>query len=211
MASQILINLKIKWTGDEIISIPVTPLPDPVVVVPLPPSDNTIIDITSRWYDTFKTGSGTLTLESGKTYSIDTVKRIKLTGKVRINTSGDKPAYLLVGKEMYRLYIDEGQDTILFDLHDGADVLIDNIHPSLRPQDRNVQQMYSVNWFNSVQDDKATWVALVKNCVVGEFGGFGIGMVYGGLKGNYIGLSNYVHTGAMLGELKILTKIVFYT
>lgn len=207
MAPQILINLKIKWAGDKIISIPVTPLPDPVIVVTPPTpdpvvTDGTIIDITTLWYDTFKTGSGTLILESGKTYSISTVKRIKITGKVRIKTTGTQPAYLLVGKEMYILYIDEGQDTVLFDLNDGADVLIDNIHPSLRPQNRNVQQMYSVNWFSSVQNADVKWVALVKNCVVGEYGGFGIGLVYGGTKENYIGLINYKHSGPMLGELK---------
>ena len=45
MAPQILINLKIKWAADGITTIPVTPLPDPVIVVTPPTPDPIVTDI----------------------------------------------------------------------------------------------------------------------------------------------------------------------
>jgi hypothetical protein len=202
---QILINLKIKVSEGDII---VTPIPPDVPItpeVPIIPPTNEVIDITQLWYDTFSKGYGDITLESGKIYTINTVRRQRINGKVRIKTSGVEPAYVWVGKAMYVLYIDEGEDTVLFELADGADVVVDNIWPSLREQDRNVQQMYSVNWFTSVQDPNARWTAIVKNCdstYLGKNGGFGTGVLYGGNRENYVSFINYKHAGPSLMELK---------
>jgi hypothetical protein len=205
LVMQILINLKIKWSGSDVIVTPIEPEPLPIPIDPVTPPQSSVIDITSLWYDTFKSGSGELILESGKTYSISTVKRQRITGRVRIKTTGAQPAYLWVGKAMYLIYVDSGEDSVLFELANGADVLIDNVWPSLREQDRDVQQMYSVNWFTSVQDPNATWTASVRNCdttFLGRNGGFGMGVLYGSTGHNYIEFKNYKHAGPMIMELK---------
>lgn len=202
---QLLVNLKIKWSGSDVIVAPIEPSPLPIPVDPVNPPQDSVIDITSIWYDTFKSGSGELILDSGKTYSISTVKRQRITGRVRIKTTGSQPAYLWVGKSMYLIYVDSGEDSVLFELDNGADVLIDNVWPSLREQNRNVQQMYSVNWFSSVQNENATWTASIRNCdttFLGRNGGFGTGMLYGSKGHNYIELKNYKHAGPMIMELK---------
>lgn len=212
LAMRIILNLNMKLSGgDTIISPPIEPPVDitpPPVEPPIeviPPPSNEIIDITDLWYSTFSKGYGELILESGKTYSLNTVQRQRISGKVRIKTTGVEPAYLWVGKEMYILYVDSGEDTVLFELTDGAEVLIENIWPSLREQDRNVQQMYSVNWFTSVQDPNVKWTAIVKDCdttYLGKNGGFGTGMLYGGIHHNYVSFINYKHCGPMIMELK---------
>lgn len=204
---QILINLKIKWGANGSIITPIVPpvAVNPIPEVPITPPTSDVIDITKTWYDTFGKGYGTLILESGKTYTLNTVKKLEITGDVRIGTTGTDPAYLWVGKKLYILYINSGEDSVLFLLMDGANVVIDNVWPSLREQDRNVQQMYSVNWFNSVQDSNAKWTAIVKNCdstFLGKNGGFGTGLLYGGIHENYVSLINCKHAGPMLMELK---------
>lgn len=185
---------------------PVAPEPE----LPAKPSipvnpDERITDITLMWYNVFKSGGGELILESGKTYSIHTVKRQRINGKLRITSSGEEPANLWVGKENYTLYVDEGEDTVLFDLQDGAEVLIENINVSQRPQRRDVQQMYLIDWFTSQQNDKAYWTAVLKNIdttVMGKNGGFGSGIVYGGTNENHLALINYKHAGPSLLQIK---------
>lgn len=202
---QILINLKLKWSGGELVTTPPVVTEPPIVTEPIVPPSSDVIDITNLWYSTFSKGYGELILESGKTYSLNTVKRININGVLRIKTTGAEPAYLWIGKTMYILYVDSGEDTVLFNLMDGADVHINNVWASLREQERNVQQMYSVNWFSSVQDANAKWRALVSNCdttYLGKNGGLGTGMLYGGVNENYIGLVNYKHSGPMITELK---------
>lgn len=162
------------------------------------------IDITDLWYDTFKKGYGEILLDSGKIYSISTVKRQKIHGKVRVSTNGE-PAGLWIGKENYILFVDSGEDNVLFLLDDGAEVLIENVNPSMRAQSSDVQQRYSIDWFLSVQNPNANWVAILKDCDttrLGKNGGFGSGILYGGIKENYIAFINYRHAGPMLMELK---------
>lgn len=203
MAMRLTINLNIKWNGDEVIvSSPITEPEKPPVIDP--PQENEV-DITKLWYDTFSQGHGELILESGKTYSISTVQTQKINGKVRIKSSGQEPANLWIGKENYILYVDKGEDTFLFLLDNGAEVLIENINASIRPQKRNVQQMYSVNWFTSVQNENAKWTAILKDIdttKLGRNGGLGTGIVYGGKHENHIALINYKHSGPMIMELK---------
>lgn len=196
-----IISLKLLVSCNQDANIPI-PIP-PIEVIP-PPSSG-IIDITSKWYETFASGSGELVLESGKTYLLDDVQKIPVNGKLTIKTSGPEPAYLWVGKEDYILYVDEGQSTILFYLKNGAEVIIDNIYPSLRCGRRDVQQMYSVNWFESEQNSNARWTAIVKNCDTGYLaknGGFGTGFLYGGTSENHVAFINYKHYGPMIMELK---------
>lgn len=205
LAMQILINLKLKWSGGELITTPPVATEPPIVTEPTVPPSSEVIDITDLWYSTFSKGYGELILESGKTYSLSTVKRLNINGVLRIKTTGSIPAYLWIGKAMYILYVDSGEDTVLFNLLDGADVHIDNIWASIREQERDVQQMYSVNWFSSIQDANAQWRALVSNCdttYLGKNGGLGTGLLYGGVRENYIGLVNYKHAGPMITELK---------
>lgn len=202
---QILINLKVRWSGSDTIIIPPVITEPPVITDPITPPSSDVIDITNLWYSTFSKGYGELVLESGKTYSLNTVKTININGVVKIKTTGAEPAYLWIGKAMYILFVDSGEDSVLFHLLDGADVHIDNIWASIREQERNVQQMYSVNWFSSVQDANAKWRALVSNCdttYLGKNGGLGTGLLYGGIHENYVGLVNYKHSGPMITELK---------
>lgn len=169
------------------------------------PPNKKVIDITNLWYNVFKSGGGEMILESGKTYSISSVKRQKINGKLKITSSGKEPANLWVGKENYTLYVDEGEDTVLFDLQNGAEVLIENINISQRPQRRDVQQMYLVDWFTSQQNENARWTAILKDIdttKLGKNGGFGTGVVYGGINENHLALINYKHAGPSLLQIK---------
>jgi hypothetical protein len=163
------------------------------------------VDITNLWYNVFKSGGGELILESGKTYSISTVKRQRINKRLKITSSGTQPANLWVGKENYTLYVNEGEDTILFDLQNGAEVLIENINISQRPQRRDVQQMYLIDWFTSQQNENARWTAILKDIdttKLGKNGGFGTGVVYGGKIENHLALINYKHAGPSLLQIK---------
>lgn len=188
MAMKITIDLNIKWSSDVIVT---------------PPSDE--IDITQLWYDIFENGEGELILESGKIYTLNTVQRQTITGKVRITTTGTEPAYIWVGKENYLMYVDQGEDSVLFELGNGAEVLIENVWTSMRKQRRDVQSMYKINWFSSVQSPSAKWTAIVKDCdttYLGRNGGFGMGMLYGGTQENHIAFINYKHAGSDIMQLK---------
>lgn len=201
---QILINLKVKWSGSDITTIPPAVIEPPITENPITPPSSGIIDITNLWYSTFSKGYGDLILESGKTYTLNTVKRQNINGKLNIKTTGITPAYLWVGKENYTLYVDSGEDNVLFNLEDGAEVVIKNIYPSMRKQNRNVQQAYLINWFSSPQRD-VKFTALVQDCdttYLGKNGGFGMGVTYGGTGHNYIAFINYKHAGPSLMELK---------
>lgn len=191
-----------------VIEKPIPEIPKPPIepeVPVIPPAVDEIIDITDLWYSTFKKGFGEIIFESGKTYKLTTIQRQKITGKVRLLTTGADPAYLWVGKKMYLLYVDQGEDTVLFLLADGAEVVVNNIYPSMPEQSKDVQARYSINWFEAIQDPKAKWTAIVKNCdttFLGRNGGFGMGTLYGGEENNHVAFINYKHAGPMLKALK---------
>lgn len=190
----------------EIPTPPIEVIEPEVPVIPInPPAADEIIDITDLWYSTFKKGHGEIIFESGKTYKLTTVQRQKITGKVRLLTTGAEPAYLWVGRKMYLLYVDQGEDTVLFLLADGAEVVVKNIYPSMPEQSKNVQARNSINWFESIQDPNAKWTAIVMNCdttFLGRNGGFGMGTLYGGEENNHVAFINYKHAGPMLKALK---------
>ena len=193
LVMRITVSLNIKWRGDN--TSPQNP----------DQPDNSKVDITQLWYDAFNSGSGSLVLDSGKVYEVNDIKSIPVNGKVSITSSGTERATLIVGKENYVPYLDEGQDSHLFTLKDGAEVIVKNVNVCMKPQSNKVQERYRINWFNSVQDANAKWTVLVKDCdttVNGLNGGLGTGFVYGGNEQNHIAFINYVHSGPMLMELK---------
>jgi hypothetical protein len=204
MAMEIIINLKVKWSGSDVIVTPVDPVIifDPVVITE-PVGD--FIDFTQSYYDSFVNGSATLNLEAGHKYRVNTLKKMDMDGEIRINRMGlGVNPLLVIGKENYRPYIDQGEDDALFNLINGT-FISDAVDICLAPQLSNVNERHSPAFFTSSQNPKAKWTAIVKDCntqAFGRNGGLGIGTVYGGESENHVAFINVQHGGQNLMQVK---------
>ena len=204
MATKISISLNLKFNGEAITIPPLSPLPvdiDPVVITE-PVGD--FIDFTNTYYNSFKNGSGVLNLEAGKKYRVNTLKKVDMDGDIRINAigSGARPL-LVIGKENYIPYVDQGEDDALFNLINGT-FLSDGVDICLAPQNP-YNTRYSPAFFTSKQDAKSKWTAIVKDCntqAFGRNGGLGMGTIYGGEFQNHVAFINVNHGGANLMQVK---------
>jgi len=170
--------------------------PTPTATIP-----NGLIQYTKEFYEGIVKGS--LILESDKTYLVDYIKTTPIYSKLKITTTGKLPATLIIGKENYLAYTNT-QAGYLFDVRNGAEIIIDNVNFT-QPKQIVSSQPFMPSLFNSVQDENAVWTILIKNynnAAIARNGGFGLGFLYGGKPGNYVGLINVKHVGPSLMDLK---------
>ena len=188
------------WTPSN---TPTPPDPPKPPTPPTPPSDE-FIDITDLYYETLANGNGNLQLDRGKKYRVNTIQTIDVNRDISIKAVGEGERPLLViGKENYVMYVDEGEDGFLFNLNNGT-VVIEGVDICLPPQLPNVAR-YSPSFFTSKQDSKARWTALVKDCNTlryGKNGGLGMGTTYGGESENHLAFINVQHGGSNLMQAK---------
>ena len=159
------------------------------------------IQFTKEFYEGVVKGS--LVLTSGETYVVDYIKTTPIFGKLKITTTGALPATLVIGKANYLTYSNT-QAGHLFDVLNGAEIIIDNVNFT-QPQQIISTQPFMPHLFKSVEDVNARWTILIRNynnAAIARNGGFGLGFLYGGNQGNYVGLINVRHVGPSLMDLK---------
>lgn len=211
LVMRIVLNLNIKYKGDDVIVTPtststpiVTPTPtitSTPIVTPTSPSTG-VIQYTNQFYDGLL--KGLVVLESGKTYRVDYIKSTQISTKLRIKTTGAAPATLIIGVENYSHKSTIRQDSHLFFLNDGADILINNVNFCSPPQ-LKTSQPWTPSFVSSKTDSKIKWSFIVKNCdttVNGLNPGWGVGFVYGSERENIVGLYNFKHCGPGLIDAK---------
>ena len=155
-------------------------------------------NITQKWIDTLLTDKDAeLTLSEGL-YRVDHISTIPIQNrKVRINAPTNR-ASIIFGKPNYNKWADPiSQNGVLFGLRHGADFLSTNINFC---QDRQIRAIepWMPAIFSSEINPNIQWKAAVRNCdttAQGRHGGFGLGTLYGSIKGNYIAAQNMVHAG----------------
>jgi hypothetical protein len=197
---QLLINLKIKWSGSDVI---VTPIEPPVVEPPVivPPIENGFKNITEEWYSKLSNPLVTEIVIDGKC-RVDNIKAVTITRKLTIK--GINNATILFGKEYYNPYKDEAQDWNLITLDNNAEVVIEDVNLCIPKQTPRITT-YLPTIFKSLPNHNSKWNAVVKNCdttILGNNGGMGLGLVYGSAEGNYIGAINFKHVGVGFVEAK---------
>jgi len=206
---QLTIKLNVKWFGDQVIvtqpelensenNINTKPIIDTEKQI------NEIINFTEEFYRLVNDLSvDEIHLPENKIYRIDDIKTIDLSRKLTIKSS-NKRATLLVGKENYRSDIDEKQNGFLFKLLDGADLTINNINICLPPQIKTTNT-YNPRIAVSEKDENSKWRLVITNCdttYLGKNGGFGIGVLWGSNRGNYVRVENFIHAGPFLIDAK---------
>ena len=180
---------------DEVV-IPPKPI-EPPVVTPIPPLGN---NITEYWYNQLNNPNVRGFVIDGLCY-VDFIKNIKVNRKLTI--TGINNATIVFGQENYDAFKGD-QDSSLFELGNGAEVLIFGVNICQHQQIKSVQP-WMPTIFRSVQDPNARWTAIVKDCdttAIGRNGGFGLGTVYGGYSENHIAAINFKHVGNGFIEAK---------
>lgn len=207
---RIVLNLNIKYNGGGVIVTPtstpvLTPTSTPITTLtptPTPSISNGVIQYTNQFYDQILKGE--VILESGKTYRVDYIKSTAISGRLRIKTTGSGRATLIIGVENYSHKSTIKQDSNLFFLNDGADILINNVNFCSPPQ-LKTSQPWTPSFVLAKNDPKIKWQFIVKNCdttVNGLNPGWGVGFVYGGERENIVGLYNFKHCGPGLIDAK---------
>ena len=182
------------------------PLIKDLIVTPVisEPTQEGFIDFTDTYYDTLKKGAGTLELEKGKRYRVNTIQTITLKGDINIKSIGSgKRPLLVIGKENYIPYVDKGEDDTLFHLNNGTFVS-EGVDICLPPQ-KSYNTRYSPAFFSAKQDPKCKWTAIVKDCntqAFGRNGGLGMGTIFGGEDENHVAFINVQHGGPYLMQVK---------
>ena len=160
-----------------------------------------VIDISENFV-----GRNDIKLESGKHYKGGLIRSQMLHGRsVKIySDSPENRPILEFGVKGYTPLKNGKQDGQLFMIHDNSSLVIQNVDVC---QDKQVTTVETFNprLFISAQWPSARWTALVKNCDttrLGNNGGFGVGLVYGGTQENHFGLINFKHFGTGLMDAK---------
>lgn len=195
------ISFDVEINGEKV-SVPVQPeLPSVSTPMPDLKPSNEVEDITERFYE--RLNNGLLILDSGKSYKVKHLKTVKAKpSKIEIICIGS-PATLIIGEENYDPTTGT-QDAHLFDLGDGSLVVINNVNICQPPQ-LKTSQPWMPSLFRAKADPNIQWRVLVKDCdttAIGRNGGFGLGFLYGSVKGNYAGLINFKHAGSGLSDAK---------
>lgn len=190
-------------------NIPVVEVPETVIVqepviVPVTPVISVgmeVIDISESFL-----GKDQIKLESGKHYKAGLIKsQMLLNRDVKIySESEDNRPILEFGVKEYRPLKHGKQDGNLFMMHDNSSLFIDNVDICQEKQIQTVET-FNPRLLISAQWPSAKWDAVIRNCDttrLGNNGGFGAGLIYGGTQENHLALINFKHFGTGLMDAK---------
>lgn len=187
-----------------VVVVPDIPVVEEPVVIPVPPIQvgYTYLNITDQFYSGVKDKNlNEMKVSGADIYRIDYLQKSGPSRTLKIWS--EKQCSVLAGIENYDPS-KQFQDDHLFALTGGTELFTDNINWCNPKQIRSTQpQLPSL--FRSVQDPKAKWTAVIRNCdttALGRNGGFGIGFAYGGIHENHLGLINFKHVGPGLMDCK---------
>jgi hypothetical protein len=220
---RIVLNLNIKYNGGGVIVTPTsspvltptsTPIPtltptptlsSTLTLTPTPTVNNEFIEFTDTFYKIVRnTAISEIYLEEGKTYVVNRIFMTNLSNRKLKIHSGPKRATIIFGVENYTPVVHGNQDGILFMMQHNSELIIDNVN-ICQPKQLQTVQYFNPRILYSLPQPSVKFTAIIRNCdttVMGNNGGFGLGLFYGGIEENHVALINFKHYGVGLMDAK---------